>query len=473
MATTGSALGFSTLEQELGETELTCRGQVPAWLEGDLLRTGPARFEVGKVSYRHWFDGLAMLHRFRFHGGRVVYTNRYLHSNAYQEAESAGTIRRPEFATNPRPTLLQRLRLSSRPRSGDNGNVNTSRIGHHTAALTETPHPVAFDPDSLATLDSEALQPSLPGQITTAHPHFDARRQCQYNYLLEFGRVSRYRLYRMDSGSTDPQVVATIATRRPAYMHSFGMSDRYLILTEFPLVANPLSFLLLNRPFIRNYRWEPHRGTRFHVIDKDTGKVVKTCQTDAFFSFHHVNAFEQDGKLHVDLVAFADASVVDDLYLDHLRSGAANTATGKLTRYTIDLAGDDPVTLRLLAGASVELPRFDYRRRAGQAYRYVYAAGNSPGASFFDTLHRFDLDTGETDTWSETGCYTGEPVFVPRPGARGEDDGVILSVVLDTTAGHSILLVLDASSFAELARLSVPHAVPFGFHGNFFSLPPR
>ena len=26
---------------------------------------------------------------------------------------------------------------------------------------------------------------------------------------------------------------------------------------------------------------------------------MKTCQTDAFFSFHHVNAFEQDGKLHV------------------------------------------------------------------------------------------------------------------------------------------------------------------------------
>ena len=472
MTTTGSALGFSTLDQELDETELPCHGQLPEWLEGDLLRTGPARFEVGKASYKHWFDGLAMLHRFRFHHGRVVYTNRYLRSNAYREAGAAGTIRRPEFATTPRPTLLQALRLSSRPKSGDNGNVNTSRIADHIVALTETPHPVAFDPDSLATLDSEALQPSLPGQLTTAHPHFDARRRCQYNYLLEFGRVSRYRLYRIDVGSTDPQVVATIDTQRPAYMHSFGMSDRYLILTEFPLVTNPLSFLLRNRPFIRNYHWEPERGTRFHVIDKDTGKVVKTAQADAFFAFHHVNAFEQDGQLCVDLVAFPDASVVEDLYLDHLRSGAAITATGRLTRCTIDLAGEGPVTLRALAGASVELPRFDYRGCAGQAYRYVYAAGSSPGASFFDTLHKLDQESGATDTWSEAGCYPGEPVFVPAPGTRDEDNGVLLSLVLDATAGHSILVVLDASSFAELARIKVPHAVPFGFHGNFFSSPP-
>lgn len=467
MVNNGSALGFETLEQELAETELRCHGQLPDWLEGDLLRTGPARFQVGKQSYRHWFDGLAMLHRFHFQGGQVIYSNRYLQSAAYQESMAEGTIRRPEFATNARPTILQRLRLSPRPGFGDNGNVNTSRIGGHTVALTETPRPLAFDPDSLATLDSEELQPSLPGQITTAHPHFDARRQCQFNYLLEFGRVSRYRLYRIDVGSTQAKVVATIETRRPAYMHSFGMSERYLILTEFPLVANPLSFLLRNRPFIQNYRWEPERGTRFHLIDKDTGKIVKTARAEPFFAFHHVNAFEQDGQLCVDIVAFPDASVLDNLYLDHLRSGAPVATASRLTRFTVDLNGDNTVTSRPLTDAPVELPRFDYRHRAGQAYRYVYAAGTSPGATFFDRLHRIDLATGETTPWLEPGCYPGEPVFVPRPGADEEDDGVVLSVVLDARAGHSFLLVLDASDFSELARADVPHPIPFGFHGNF------
>jgi carotenoid cleavage dioxygenase-like enzyme len=40
--------------------------------------------------------------------------------------------------------------------------------------------------------------------------------------------------------------------------------------------------------------------------------------------------------------------------------------------------------------------------------------------------------------------------------------------VLDPEAERSFLLVLDASSFTERARAEVPHAIPFGFHGQFF-----
>ena len=63
-------------------------------------------------------------------------------------------------------------------------------------------------------------------------------------------------------------MLTTIPVDRPAYMHSFGMTERYLILTEFPLVVNPLKLLLSGKPFIRNYAWQPDRGVRFHVIDK-------------------------------------------------------------------------------------------------------------------------------------------------------------------------------------------------------------
>lgn len=55
------------------------------------------------------------------------------------------------------------------------------------------------------------------------------------------------------------------------------------------------------------------------------------------------------------------------------------------------------------------------------------------------------------------------------PGAAGkdEDEGVILSVVLDSGKGKSFLLVLDAASFTEVARVELPHHIPFGFHGTF------
>jgi carotenoid cleavage dioxygenase-like enzyme len=57
--------GFRSLTREVAEpVPLPVCGELPPWLRGTLLRTGPSKFEVGEQSYNHWFDGLAMLHRF-------------------------------------------------------------------------------------------------------------------------------------------------------------------------------------------------------------------------------------------------------------------------------------------------------------------------------------------------------------------------------------------------------------------------
>jgi hypothetical protein len=67
--------------------------------------------------------------------------------------------------------------------------------------------------------------------------------------------------------------------------------------------------------------------------------------------------------------------------------------------------------------------------------------------------------------------HTLEPVFVAAPGAQDEDEGVILSVLLDAYTGASCLLVLDAGCFEELARAEVPHHLPCGLHGQYFEGP--
>ena len=64
-------------------------------------------------------------------------------------------------------------------------------------------------------------------------------------------------------------------------------------------------------------------------------------------------------------------------------------------------------------------------------------------------------------------CYPGEPVFVPQPGRQAEDDGVILSVVLDAKRGTSFLLVLNAATFEEIARAEIPQPVLIGYHGMY------
>jgi carotenoid cleavage dioxygenase-like enzyme len=42
-------------------------------------------------------------------------------------------------------------------------------------------------------------------------------------------------------------------------------------------------------------------------------------------------------------------------------------------------------------------------------------------------------------------------------------------VVFDARAKTSYLLVLDARDLTEIARASVPHHIPFGFHGLYAS----
>lgn len=69
--------------------------------------------------------------------------------------------------------------------------------------------------------------------------------------------------------------------------------------------------------------------------------------------------------------------------------------------------------------------------------------------------------------WSNQRAISGQ-MGVEYPTAAAEDEGVVLSVVLNTGKGNSFLLVLDAASFTERARAEVPHPIPFGFHGQLF-----
>jgi carotenoid cleavage dioxygenase-like enzyme len=180
-----------------------------------------------------------------------------------------------------------------------------------------------------------------------------------------------------------------------------------------------------------------------------------------------VNAYERDGELVVDLCAYDDATVIGLLELENLREGD-RLAPLRLQRCRIDLDGGG-VEYEQLSEHGMELPRINYGAVNGRDYRYAYGAGtHSEESDWSDQLVKADVATGESRTWHEPGCYPGEPVFVSGPERRAEDDGVILSVVLDAAAGRSFLLVLDAASFEEVARAEAPQRIPFGFHGQFF-----
>lgn len=460
--------GFETLETELDLDALSVEGMFPEWLTGTLLRNGPAKFEVGEQPFGHWFDGLAMLHKFSFAGGSVSYANRFLRSHAFEAARRDGKIAYSEFATDPCRSIFRRAATLFRPTITDNCNVNLTRLGDEYVAMTETPMPVAFDPETLETL-GVSFRP--PGIHATAHPHHD--RGELIAYVTHFGPRSEYRLFAQRDRSTQRRI-ASRRVAEPSYMHSFALTERFAVLVAFPLVVNPLDLALSRRPFIANYRWKPERGTEVLVFNRADGSLRGAYEAEPCFSFHHVNAFERAGELVLDMAAYEDATVIDSLYLGRLRSaqGAAVPAA-RLWRYRIDL-DRGRLDEEALAGAPLELPRIDYHEHNGRPYRYVYGTGAANGeeaeeAEFLDRLVKIDVSTGAVEEWHEAGAYPGEPVFVPSPRPdRAEDEGVLLSVVLDAR-GTSYLIVLDARSLNELGRARVPHHIPFGFHGQYFS----
>jgi carotenoid cleavage dioxygenase-like enzyme len=466
------ALGFTTLEHETTIAELQCSGQLPSWLSGSLLRTGPAKFEVGDQRMRHWFDGLAMLHRFTIADGHVAYGNRFLESRSYRAARERGTIVYGEFATDPCRSLFKLVQtlFSSGGVLTDNANINVARLGERFLAMTETPLAVEFDPQ---TLKSAGVHPfKAPGQLTTAHPHMDRTSGAMLNYAAKLGARNSYRFFSIDGtgagGKTaTPKILASVPVREPAYMHSFGLTERWFVLAEFPFVVNPLAVALSGRPYIENYRWKPERGTRFTLVDRVTGETTGGFETDACFGFHHVNAFEDGDQVVVDVCTVADASIVEDLYLERLRSGHP-IAPPQLTRFTLSLR-DRSVSQKRIGEEGIELPRINYRRCNERPHRYVW--GNDLGESgWFEKIVKLDVHSGAALSFCEPDCYPGEPVFVARPDAEHEDDGVLMSVVLDSRASTSFLLVLDSADLSEIARAHAPHHIPFSFHGQFVSI---
>ena len=463
---TTRSLGLQNLEEEVHIDSVPVTGSVPAWLHGTLVRVTPALMDGGGKTVKHWFDGAAMLNAFGFGDGSVSYGSRFLQTDYLDDARQGRFDF--GFGSDPCRSLFKRVMSINDVHRFDNANVNLQELGERYIALTETPLPVEFDPKTLATLgkpkwpDKEAM-----GQVTTAHPHYDYERSEIVNYTARFGPRTAYRIYAAGEVGAARRLIGTLPVKRPGYMHSFGMSERYVVLAENPLLVNPMSVPLSNKAFIHNYEWQPERGTRFIVIDRHTGDLQGIHQAEAFFCFHHVNAFERDGELVVDLIAHDDPAIIDLLEIESLRSGPVLPDT-RLMRYRIKLDGSGVSSEDIAPGVSAELPRINYRRNNMRDYRWMYGAANSAGADWLDALVKVDVTTGESRSWRQPGCYPGEALFVERPGATEEDDGAILSVVLDTEAERSFLLVLDAATFEEVARAEAPHHIPFGFHGQFF-----
>ncbi len=471
--------GFRSLDAEVDNYQLPVEGSMPEWLSGSLVRNGPGKFDAGEDRLTHWFDGLAMLRKYDFDDGEVRYTNRFLRTEAYADAQAGKAT--GQFATDERGLgkVFAWLRRLGPPEPTDNANVHVARIGGDHVALTEVPKWVTFDPDSLDSRGEFGFDDDLDLDMTTAHLSEDPHSGDLFGFGLTFGRTHEYHVYRIPGGERRRERLASIPTDEPAYIHDCAVTADHVVLVETPL---RIAILRALSPFTEGFfellDWRPEAGTRVLLVDRETGDTSAVEAPNAF-SFHAVNAYEDGPATVVDLVDFEDGAIVDALSLDSLEEeGFPGVPAGRLARYRVRPDGGDgssaddggTVTRERLYDGGMELPTVPRAVRA-RAHRYAY--GQATDREGVNGLVKVDTETGSAREWWERGVYVEEPRMVRHPDAAdpadgGEDEGVVLAPALDVDAERSMLLVFDARTLEELARAHLPHHHPFGFHGRFF-----
>lgn len=458
----GRLRGFDSGAREIDDAGMRVEGQLPDWLRGRLLLNGPALWELPKGSYRHWFDGLAMMHRVQFGDGAVRYRSRFTRSEDYLQSVSAGAPAFSAFDTRDPQSFVERLKHLNKPRTTDNPAVVMSRIGERWFATTETPYLVGFDPDTLETMDRMAFDDDLDIQIMAAHGILD-RSGNYWNVGIALGPKCTYKLFRLRPGSTRRELVGSIRVAKAGYTHAFAMTPNHALIWETAMRAQPLGFLFSGRSYIHNFKWDAGHGSMLHAVSLADGSV-RSWEIPAIMCFHAIQAYELGDEIVAELCIYEDAAILDALLLEPLRRGEALGAMPRAMRYRMRSGRRDALPDPFSEG--FELPQV-HPSRFGQAQATLaWGTGvDANGSSiFFDRTVRLNLASGERRVWQRPDAAQLEPLFVARPGASTEDDGVLLVPTLADDDAASMICVIDAASMQCLATLQAPQVIPFGFH---------
>ncbi|CAH0714171.1 unnamed protein product, partial [Brenthis ino] len=469
-------------------------GELPSWLRGTLLRNGPGSLKVGTMRFKHLFDSAALLHRFSIQDGHITYQCRFLQSNTFKRNRAANRIVVTEFGTQAVPdpchTIFDRVSALFKPGDSisDNAMISVYPFGDEMYVFTEGPVIHRIDPVTLDTLQRKNLTESIALINHTSHPHVMPNGDV-YNVGMSLlsGRlrhvVVKFPFTEKGDMFENAQIVGSMNPRwamHPAYMHTFGITENYFVIIEQPLsvsVCRVVRNQLANQPMVSSLQWYPEYETHIVLISRQTGDEVVRYRTEAIFFLHIINCFEKDNKLIVDLCAYKDAKVLDAMYVHAIESMQSNAdyaewfrSRPKRLEVSLDAPHLTKIEPRLLADLGCETPRIHYDQYNGRPYRYFYAISSDVDAENPGTIIKVDTVSGETKTWCDEDCYPSEPVFIPHPQAKEEDDGVIVSAMVFGKKECAVaLVVLDAASLQELARayFDTPSPAPKCLHGWF------
>jgi carotenoid cleavage dioxygenase-like enzyme len=441
-------------------------GAVPSWLSGTLVRTGLGVFRHGSWQAEHLFDALGALYSFQFRpSGQIKWALKLLDCET-NRAALEGKSPRLTFGTKVKRSAVQRL-FEPIALTTDNANVNVQKFGADWIAMTETPHQFVVDPENLCVLSKVIYTDNLPSSTSMiAHPQYDATRKEVVSLGLQYGMRSQILVYSHDLMSRQRKIIGRLSLSRIPYIHSFALTPTKAIIILHPFDMNALSIPWSNKGLVEHFSWKPSAGTRIALVDRVSGEVTYH-ECGSFFTFHVANAYDEKSDTVLDLLAYNDSSIAHPLtkmaVLEHGFPDLAPT----LTRIRMTNGTKAAKMETLTSKAGFEFPSINYRLKNMQKHRFVWGSeGKMSSAGYKVTVIKSDVENGDVSRYDD-GIIYSEPIFVGRPGSAAEDDGVLLVVGKDLVENRSQLSILHAASLELLAKVKLPIALPFGFHGGF------
>ncbi|XP_059849119.1 beta,beta-carotene 15,15'-dioxygenase-like isoform X3 [Hypanus sabinus] len=423
------------------------KGEIPKWLQGVLIRNGPGMHKIGDTVYNHWFDGLSLLHSFTFENGEVFYRSKYLQSDTYKRNIEANRIVVSEFGTMAYPDPCKNifsklsgvctLSVPALPRNIDGSFLSTDAacpaelLQHSMCVARDFQH---LQESDVVTLDLFSVgfpfpfcvnrvdyANYVPLNLATSHPHYDGNGN-SYNIgtsIAEKGKT-KYLIVKVPTIKPDDknacfkncEIFCSIPCRSllsPSYYHSFGMTENYIIFLEQPF---KLDILKMATAYFKGINWAsclgwyPKEKTYIHIIDRKTKKALPMkFYTDALVVYHHVNAYEENNHVLIDIIAYEDNSLYEMFYLANMKlddnefkNKGKSFTLPQCRRFVIPLDIDENTEIGTnivrLQGTTaqalkeqdghvyctpevlfegVELPRINYDYN-GKKYRYIYAS---------------------------------------------------------------------------------------------------
>ena len=447
---------YAPIDREITAERLPVIGELPRELSGVFVRNASnARF-AARGRY-HWFDGDGMIHAVHFEDGVASYRNRWVRTEGFLAEERAGEAQWTGLLERPDHTRL----------GGPYKNTaNTDLVFHAGRCLalwwmSGTPYVMRLP--SLDTVGAETYGGRLLRGFA-AHPKVDPRTgELVYMHFsptapfLEYGVIDR-------EGAPVHHVAIDLPGSR--LQHDIAITERYSILLDMAMHNDPVEEAR-GRVRVKFFRDQP---SRFGVIPRRGASAdVRWFEVAPCYIYHLINAWEED-----DAIVIVGCRIADPLVGDPgnaptntvVPAIAAQRLAPIIYRWRLDLL-TGAVREEALDDVLTEFPRMDNRRLgAPSTVSYNPRIAPSPTLSF-DGVIRYDHERGRSTThaWPR-GWFGGETVFAPREGGTAEDDGWLLTFVVEEASGASELYVIDARNveLPPVARVPIPQRVPTGYH---------